>query len=123
MEDEAAAREAMTDVLEGLGYQVICAGNGRQGLELFQEHADQIRLVISDMVMPELGGQGLYERLIQQRPELKVILMSGYPLGGTGQLQLAKQIVRLQKPVGMQALAAAVRKALDGPDAPPRMAG
>jgi len=113
VEDEEAAREAMADVLEGLGYRVICASNGRQGLELYQEHADQIRLVISDMVMPELGGEGLLEELMRRRPGLPMVLMTGYPVGGTGQLQSAKGIIRLQKPLSMDALAAGVRRALE----------
>ena len=107
----------MTDVLEGVGYRVICAGNGRQGLELYQEHADQIQLVISDIVMPELGGQGLYDRLVQQHPDIKMILISGYPMGETGQLRISGGTTRLQKPVDRHTLAAAVRKALDMPPA------
>ena len=113
VEDQEATREAITDVLEGLGYSVICAGNGREALKLFQEHADRIQLVISDMVMPELGGQGLYEELVQRRPGLRMIIMTGYPVGGTGQLWEAKGVVRLQKPMTADVLAAAVRAALE----------
>lgn len=113
VEDEEPTREAMTDVLEGLGYTVISACNGRQALELFQEHEDRVGLVISDMVMPELGGQGLYEELVQRRPGLKMIIVTGYPVGGTGRIWEAKGIIRLQKPMSAQALAAAVKKGLN----------
>lgn len=114
VEDESSTREAMTEVLEGLGYTVVCASNGRHALELFEQNAHRIRLVISDLVMPELGGEGLCVELLRRRPCLKMILVSGYPIGATGQLRETHGIVRLQKPLGMQALAAAVRTALEG---------
>ncbi|MBM3122542.1 MAG: response regulator, partial [Chloroflexi bacterium] len=113
VEDDDATREAMTEVLEGLGYQAVAARNGREALDLYDAHAGGIQLVISDVVMPELGGEGLYVELMRRRPGLRMILVSGYPIGATGRLLDPAGVVRLKKPLEVRELASAIRKALD----------
>jgi two-component system cell cycle sensor histidine kinase/response regulator CckA len=83
IEDEAATRKAIVDSLELLGYQVLEAANGQKALTVFEQHEGQIDLVLSDIVMPEMGGKALFLALKQQYPGVKVVLMSGHPLEAT----------------------------------------
>jgi DNA-binding NtrC family response regulator len=78
VEDEEALRRLVRLILESAGYLVLDASNGREGLDLCKAHSGPIDVLLSDVVMPELGGRDLAERALQIRPELKVILMSGY---------------------------------------------
>ena len=113
VEDDDATRESLTEVLEKLGYQAVAARNGREALDLYDAHAGRIQLVISDVVMPELGGESLYVELMRRRPGLRMILVSGYPIGTTGRLLDPAGVIRLKKPLQARELASAIRKALD----------
>jgi CheY-like chemotaxis protein len=79
VEDEEIVRAVVREVLETAGYTVLAARHGRQALEVWAEHGDAIDVVVSDVVMPEVGGIELAAELRQTRPGLGVILMSGYP--------------------------------------------
>jgi PAS domain S-box-containing protein len=70
----AAARRA----LERAGYMVLAASNGREGLRVAEIHGDTLDLLVTDLVMPEMGGKELAERLRTHRPTLKILFMSGY---------------------------------------------
>jgi len=70
----AAARRA----LERAGYEVLTATNGREGLRVAEEHADSLGLLITDLVMPEMGGRELARRLAATRPDVRVLFTSGY---------------------------------------------
>ena len=78
VEDEAVNRMLAEDVLSEAGHQVISAGNGRAALKLIEQHPDPIDLLITDVVMPEMGGPELAADLIASRPGLMVLYMSGY---------------------------------------------
>jgi PAS domain S-box-containing protein len=80
VEDNAAARAALVDSLTALGYRAVTAGDGLQALEFLQRAADQIVLVLSDVVMPELGGLGLLRAMYRQGYRIGVILLTGHPL-------------------------------------------
>jgi len=92
-------------VLKKLGYTVLNAKNGREAVALFQEHGDTINLVILDIVMPDIGGGEVYDRLKEIRPDVKVLLSSGYSIDGQ-----ARDIMDrgcdgfIQKPFSMKAL-------------------
>jgi CheY-like chemotaxis protein len=77
-EDEEMLRELVRAVLEKQGYQVMTAPDGSAALTLCTSHIGPIHLLISDIIMPELGGGELASRLVKLRPEMKVIYMSGY---------------------------------------------
>jgi two-component system cell cycle sensor histidine kinase/response regulator CckA len=62
-----------------LGYHVLETTNGRQALKLFKQHTSEIALVLSDMVMPEMGRQALLRPMSQLERGIKVVLMSGHP--------------------------------------------
>jgi two-component system, cell cycle sensor histidine kinase and response regulator CckA len=76
-EDEPDLRELAREVLEEYGYKVLEAGNGAEALERAAGHADQIHLLLTDVVMPRMNGSELAARLTRERP-LKVLYMSGY---------------------------------------------
>ncbi len=78
VEDDAMFLELLREVLEGSGYTVLTAGEPARALELCDRHRGPLDLLVSDMVMPGMTGADLAGRLVHRRPELKVLLMSGY---------------------------------------------
>jgi CheY-like chemotaxis protein len=102
-------------VLETLGYQVLEAMNGGAALLLCERHQEKIHLLISDVVMPEMSGRELAERLAQLRPDMKVLFMSGYTDNAiVHQGILDEGADFIQKPFSPDALARKVRDVLDG---------
>jgi two-component system cell cycle sensor histidine kinase/response regulator CckA len=79
VEDEEIVRAVVREVLETAGYTVVAAHNGRLALEVCAERGGGVDLVLSDVVMPEVGGIELAELLRESYPDLSVVLMSGYP--------------------------------------------
>ncbi|MCE5246295.1 MAG: chemotaxis protein CheB [Candidatus Polarisedimenticolia bacterium] len=118
VEDEEMVRVLARRVLETRGYVVHEAGNGREGLELCRTHEGPIDLLVSDVVMPELGGRELAERALVLRPGLKVLFMSGH----TQDVLLKEGVERgapfLQKPFTPAGLAQKVRETLDSAPRP-----
>ncbi len=113
-EDEDSVRRLARRVLEGQGYTVIEAINGEDALRLAADYAGVIDLLLSDVVMPELGGRLLAERLVAQRPDIEVLFMSGYTddeILRRGLLERGQRL--LQKPFTGSALAHEVRTVLD----------
>ena len=78
VEDDLLVRELTTDTLSLLGYRVLNAANGQKALDLVEEYQQEIHLLLTDIVMPKMNGRVLAERLIQLRPGMKVIFVSGY---------------------------------------------
>lgn len=77
-DDENMVRESCAEVLESMGYTVLQAEDGKQAVSVFEQHQDQIALVILDVVMPYLGGPQLAIRLQQVKPDLPVLFATGY---------------------------------------------
>ncbi|MGE0814990.1 MAG: PAS domain-containing protein [Vicinamibacterales bacterium] len=115
VEDEAAVRVLMRKLLERAGYTVVEAGSGADGLAKWNAHGDAIRLVLTDLVMPDgMSGFDLVGRLLRERPGLKVLFASGYSAEVAGRdfvLQEGQNF--LQKPFSPPQLLQAVRQALD----------
>ena len=78
VEDEDELRELTTEVLGIAGYSVLSAGSPSEALEIAQRHQGPIHLLLTDVVMPEMSGRDLADRLVPTRPGLKVLYMSGY---------------------------------------------
>jgi CheY-like chemotaxis protein len=78
VEDEAMVREISRQVLEMCGYTVLEAQHGVEALSIFQEEKDKIDLMITDVIMPQMGGRELVERVKQTHPQLRVLFTSGY---------------------------------------------
>jgi len=117
VEDESTLLNSIKKTLTNLGYQVLEAPNGVKALEVWQKHRRKIKLLLTDMVMPEnLTGKELAERLIQENPKLKVIYMSGYSAEVIKKDFSFKPGVNfLAKPFQTQALAKIIRENLDKP--------
>ena len=114
VEDDKATQIAVRDILETLNYQVLTAGNGREALETIGQHNGTIDLVLSDLVMPEMGGVELYQELMVREIRTEVVFMTGYPLGtGTRELLDKKGVTWLQKPLRSDTLARLIREELD----------
>ncbi|MEZ5669749.1 MAG: PAS domain S-box protein [Alphaproteobacteria bacterium] len=115
VEDDADLLELTRETLTDLGYNVLTAGNGFEALEVDEEHDGAIDLVISDVVMPSMGGLELAEMIRETRPDTRVILISGYSAASgdraDGKAGAAAQF--LQKPVKPERLAQAVRNQLE----------
>jgi CheY-like chemotaxis protein len=78
VEDEAMLLDLVADVLRGGGYEVLLASNGREAVEVFKKEHEKVRLVILDMIMPEMDGTSTFQALRSMRPDLKVIISSGF---------------------------------------------
>jgi two-component system cell cycle sensor histidine kinase/response regulator CckA len=89
VDDEDMVLEVGTRLLEKLHYAVLKAENGRDALSLFARHADQVVLVILDINMPGMSGRVVFEELRKLKPDVKVLLTSGFGLDGQTQELLA----------------------------------
>jgi two-component system, cell cycle sensor histidine kinase and response regulator CckA len=114
VEDEAATREAVREVLQSLGYKVLAAVDGTEALAIFEQALQTIDLVLSDLVMPDVGGIVLFQELSQRKPDLKMIIMTGYPLEDSGKALLEQGIVDwLHKPFSAEQIARKIQAALE----------
>jgi two-component system cell cycle sensor histidine kinase/response regulator CckA len=77
-EDDDAVRALVVQILRKRGYQVLEASNGEQALEIAQSHPGAIDLLLTDIIMPFLGGYGLQAKMQELRPEIRTLYMSGY---------------------------------------------
>jgi CheY-like chemotaxis protein len=115
VEDEEAVRRIMSTVLKRQGYTVLEASTPLVALELFERHAEQIALLLTDVVMPVMGGPALAQRLVAIRPALRVLFVSGYTGSVPPQIQ-SPNVGFLTKPFQTGVLAARVREMLGRPD-------
>ena len=113
VDDEDVVLDVGTRMLQRIGLTVFPAGNGQEALRVYTENKDRIDLVILDMVMPEMGGKVVFERLKKLNSEVKVLLASGYSLNDE-----AAEIMRngcdgfIQKPYNMQEMTARIDQIL-----------
>ena len=77
-EDEPNVRAVLTEILKTAGYQVLSAADGIEAVRRFQEHQDQIQLLLFDIMMPHLNGKEAADQIRQQRPDLPILFLSGY---------------------------------------------
>jgi two-component system cell cycle sensor histidine kinase/response regulator CckA len=117
VEDEHSVRLTTRRVLESKGYRILEANSAPEALELWQSHAGEIALLLTDIVMPgDMTGRDLADQLWGQRPGLKVIFMSGYSadvLGTNGDFIRRTRSHFLQKPSSSRAILETVRQCLD----------
>lgn len=114
VEDNHAARLALETILEALGYRVLMAADAETALTLFHAQPDAIALVVSDLILPKMTGPDLYDVLKAERPDLKMLIMSGYPLDDESEKMRQHGISHwIQKPFAMGQLAQALRDTLE----------
>ena len=119
VEDDEMVLVLAQVVLEAQHYRVLPARNAEQAIELVRHHAQEIDVVLTDTVMPGMGGPALAERLLQLRPGLRVIVTSGYAGRGQEFIQsLGSQAAFLQKPYTPDMLTKKLREVLDSSGAP-----
>jgi CheY-like chemotaxis protein len=118
VEDDAAVRQLVCDVLEESDYTVLCAVDGRDAIAMVARYENDIDLLITDVVMPNMNGPELASRLSITRPEMSVLYVSGYSADDVGDHGvLYDDIEFLQKPFSPQILLQRVREILAARDA------
>jgi two-component system cell cycle sensor histidine kinase/response regulator CckA len=124
VEDEEGVRSLATLALQTLGYAVLQAADGSAALEVAQWHGGPLDLLVTDVVLPHLGGPQLAARLATQRPGLKVLFVSGYTDDAVVRHGvLHSDMAFLQKPYTPASLARKVREVLDAPPPGPEPGG
>jgi hypothetical protein len=115
VEDEEALREVTSRILSRNGYRVITAANGHEALELARKHDGEIHLLITDVVMPQMLGKETAERILEIKPEIEVLYMSGYArpvLASQGRLE--PNVALIEKPFSEIELIAKAGQVLNG---------
>ncbi len=114
VEDEPAVRELAVRSLQKAGYTVLSAGDGEEALNVFQDHCDEIDLVVLDMVMPKLNGREAYERMKERKPDLPAVFCTAYdPKTANVGFVESNALRLLQKPYRSEVLLKTVRACLD----------
>jgi CheY-like chemotaxis protein len=115
IDDEHMVIEVGGEMLKRLGYHVLTADTGEKAVKLFEQHKDEIDLVVLDMIMPGMGGGEVFDRINAIQSDSKVLLSSGYSIKGQ-----AEEIINrgcdgfIQKPFSLEQLAQKTREILDG---------
>jgi CheY-like chemotaxis protein len=116
VEDEGQVRELLRQILSGCGYTVIEAPDGATATRRAADHPGLIHLLVTDVVMPGMGGRLLAERIRQQRAGVRVLFLSGYTDDAVVRHGVSQEGVNfLQKPFTPAMLTRKVRDVLDGP--------
>ena len=114
IDDEDMVLDVGSEMIKGLGYEVMTATGGKQGLEIYEQNRDKIDLVILDMIMPDFSGKDTFDAMQRINPSVRVLLSSGYSLDGQ-----ANEIMQngckafIQKPFTMSELSNKIRGILD----------
>ncbi|MGC9394949.1 MAG: PAS domain S-box protein [Anaerolineae bacterium] len=113
VEDNAATRAALCSSLDMLNYRTLEAANGKEALELFAQHRADIALVLTDLVMPVMGGKALAQALYQQSPDLGIVVMSGHPLDPETDIRITSSVCEwIHKPPSLEHLAEILARVL-----------
>jgi CheY-like chemotaxis protein len=114
VDDEDMIRDVGRDIIGKLNYKVLVAKSGKDAIKIYKKYQKKIDIVIMDMIMPEMGGGELYDKLKKINPDVKVLLSSGYYING-----LARKILSrgcngfIRKPYKIKDLSQKIREILD----------
>jgi PAS domain S-box-containing protein len=119
VDDEAAVRSLVEEILSRFGYRVLTAPSGEKALRVFEKRRSEIAVVILDLIMPGMGGMQCLEELLRMAPDLKVLVASGYSAGRSARDALKLGACEfVSKPYSVRALLRVVRSALEEPSVP-----
>lgn len=114
VDDEELVLKVTMEILQTLGYRVFVAGGGEEAIDVFRANQEEIDMVILDMIMPGIGGEETYDSLKDIKPDVKVILSSGYSIDGKAKGILDRGCnAFLQKPFNIRDLSQKVRQVLE----------
>jgi len=113
VDDEEVILEVGSELLKTIGYKVLTAIDGKEAIEIYKKNMDKIDIVLLDMIMPDMGGGKIFDRIKKVNPDAKVLLISGYSLDN----QVAKILNRgcngfIQKPFDLNELSGKIRKVI-----------
>jgi len=116
VDDEDMILDVGKQMLERMGYEVMVATNGREAVEILEQEKETVDLVILDMIMPDMSGGQVFDRIKEARSDMRVLLSSGYGVDG----EAAEILERgcdgfVQKPFNIKHLSQKIREVLDGP--------
>jgi len=114
-DDEDELRKAAVEYLQGCGFEVLSAKDGKEGIDISDAHSGRIDLVISDVVMPRINGRGLVEHIRKTRPDARILLISGYADGADLRNSSIADNAFLQKPFSFRALDEAITRLMNSP--------
>ncbi len=113
VDDEEYILNADKAMLTELGYEVLLANGGREALKVFEANQARIDLLILDLIMPDMGGEAVYDHIKALRPDIRVILSSGYSVEGQAESILEKGCDGfIQKPYNLKQLATKIKEIL-----------
>ena len=112
VDDEPLVLKSLTRLLQLMGYSVLTATNGGQGLEVYRSNSDEIDLILTDSVMPTMGGPKLIQSIFEENQDARAIVLSGNTTDLPDNLQTKNTII-MQKPVQEDELHLAIRRLLD----------
>lgn len=113
VDDEEVILDVGEKLLKALGYKVLVARGGPEAIEIFKKHLDSIDLVLLDIIMPQMSGGEVYDRLKEISPEVKVLLSSGYSIDGEASKIMARGCNGfIQKPFDIMQLSQNIRAIL-----------
>ena len=117
VDDEAPVRTLGSEMLELAGYTVLTAANGREALDAYGRHKNEISSVILDLVMPEMSGKKCLEELLTIDPNVRILIASGYSANGSTKDALESGATGfISKPFDLKQILSAVRRSLDAPN-------
>jgi CheY-like chemotaxis protein len=114
VDDEKLVLDVAANMLEKLGYTALKAQNGSEAVEIFKAHKDRIKMVVLDIIMPDMGGSDVYNKIKRMNPDIKVLLASGYSVDGQA-IELLERGCDgfMQKPFTMEELSGKVEQILN----------
>jgi PAS domain S-box-containing protein len=114
VDDEDAIVDVGEEMLKEMGYSVLVARSGKEGVDVYTKHKEEIDLVILDMIMPDIGGGKAYDRMKEENPDVKVILSSGYSVDGQATEILERGCdAFIQKPFNIKEMSGKIREILE----------
>ena len=114
VDDEDMIIDVGQEMLKALGHGVFTARSGREAIEVYEANKEKIDIVILDMIMPEMGGGEVFDRMKEINPNIKVLLSTGYSIDGQAKEILARGCLGfMQKPFSLRDLSQKLREILD----------